>query len=60
MKPIKITITHYQRSAYASIQYGKNPTKYNYYLNTELEKFNLEVTRLNELGAIITIDNRDI
>ena len=56
MNPNKVTITHYWKSVIASIQYGESPTSYNYDLDTDAKLFALEVIRLIEQGAIITID----
>jgi hypothetical protein len=56
MKKMEVKITNYTRSVVASIQYGNDPTDYNYDLDTDAKKFALELIRIIEQGAIITID----
>ena len=56
MKPFKVEITHYTKSQIASIQYGNDPASYNYELYNNANGFALELMRLIEKGAIITIE----
>ena len=56
MKKMEVKITNYTRSQIASIQYGNDPASYNYELYTNANGFALELMRLIEQGAIITID----
>ena len=53
---MEVKITNYTRSQIASIQYGNDPASYNYELYTNANGFALELMRLIEQGAIITID----
>ena len=53
---MEVKITNYTRSVVASIQYGNDPASYNYDLDTDAKKFALELIRIIEQGAIITID----
>jgi hypothetical protein len=59
MKPQKVTITHYTKSVIASIQYGEQFTSYNYDLDDSSKLFALELMRLIEQGAVITIEKLD-
>ena len=59
MGTIKVKITHYTRSETASIQYGNDPSDYHYDLDTDAKKFALELMRLIEQDAIITIEKMD-
>ena len=59
MKPMKVTITYYTKSVIASIQYGEDPTDFNYDLDTNAKGFALELMRIIEQGAIITIEKLD-
>ena len=56
---MKVTITKYTRSEIASIQYGDDPTSYNYTFNpvdiTTSNAFADELIRLIELEADITV-----
>jgi hypothetical protein len=56
MKPQKVKITHYTRSRSVDIQYGIEPTSDNYDLDTNAKKFALEILRLLDNDAIITVE----
>ena len=53
---MEVTITHYTKSVIASIQYGNDPTDFNYDLDTNAKGFALELMRIIELGATIKIE----
>ena len=54
---MKVTITKYTKSEIAAIQYGDEPTTYNYMFNTR--KLADELIRLIELDADITVITKD-
>lgn len=60
---MKVTITKYTKSEIASIQYGDDPTSYNYIFNpgdiTTSNAFADELIRLIELEANITVITKE-
>lgn len=56
---MQVKITHYTKSVIASIQYGNDPIDFNYDLDTNAKGFALEVMRIIEQGAIITMEKVD-
>ena len=60
---MKVTITKYTKSEIASIQYGDDPTSYNYIFNPEditiSNAFADELIRLTELEADITVITKE-
>jgi hypothetical protein len=59
METMQVKITHYTKSVIASIQYGNDPIDFNYDLDTNAKGFALEVMRIIEQGAIITMEKVD-
>ena len=57
---MKVKITHYTKSVIASIQYGNDPSSFNYDLDTNAKGFALEVIRLIKQGSNIEIETLEL
>ena len=57
---MKVKITHYTKSNIGSVQYGNDPSSYNYDLDTNAKVFALELIRLIKQGAIIELETLEL
>jgi hypothetical protein len=53
---MKVKITHYTKSNIGSIQYGNDPSSFNYELDDNAKGFSLEIIRLIKQGASIEVE----
>ena len=57
---MKVKITHYTKSNIGSVQYGNDPSSFNYELDDNAKGFALELIRLIKQGAIIEIETLEL